>query len=93
MFNPNSVAGTPNVTRNSAPAAGTFVKASAAPANPAPSAAPAPAPKPAAPALDISAQKDSSEYKSYWGKHDVYESKSGKSLEKFLKEDFNGKKS
>ena len=55
--------------------------------------APAPAPRPAAPALDISAQKDSSEYKSYWGKHDVYESKSGKSLEKFLKEDFNGKKS
>ena len=63
---------------------------------PAPAPAPAqaaPAPKPAAPALDISAQKDSSEYKSYWGKHDVYESKSGKSLEKFLKEDFNGKKS
>ena len=53
----------------------------------------APAPKPAAPALDISAQKGTSEYKSYWGKHDVYESKSGKSLEKFLKEDFNGKKS
>lgn len=61
---------------------------------------PAPAPKPAAPTPSTSSVDTSggSRYGKgggleYADRHQVYESKSGKSLEKFLKEDFNGKKS
>ena len=62
------------------------------------SAAAAPAPKPAEAPSPYPKVGDMPMYgaggvKTQVSRHDVYESKSGKSLEKFLKEDFNGKKS
>ena len=86
---------TPNVSAEppaSAPAGPT-----ARPAAPAPKPA---TPRPAAPTPSTSSVDTSggSRYGKgggleYADRHQVYESKSGKSLEKFLKEDFNGKKS